>query len=185
MRRRQPMDRRPGPPAGGPREKTTGEVRLLDPKQVRLFRTPEGTARAELADELTCLRLKVLCSFPLTHPNQYVSLRDGSDRELGLVEDLHQLDRESRRIAEEEIARRYFLPEITAVKKLSGHFGTYDWEVETDRGPRTFIVRGRSESVVQMPPHRVVVTDVLGNRYQVTDYTKLPPRSVALLYKVL
>ena len=173
------------PPPRTPDPSTTGEVRLLDPKRVRLFRTPEGTPRAELTDELVCLRVRVYCSFPLSHPNEYISLCDAKDHELGLIEDLRQLDRESRAIAEEEIERRYFLPEITAVRRLEGHWGLYDWEVATDRGSRTFHVRGRSESVVQMPPPRVIVTDVLGNRYHVADYTRLDPRSMALLYKVL
>ena len=166
-------------------EQATGEVRLLDPKRVRLFRTPEGLPRAVIEDELCCLRLLIMCSFPLSRPQEFVSLRDGSNREIGLIEHLRDLDAQSRRIAEEEIERRYFLPEITAIVRLEGHFGTYDWEVETDRGRRSFVVRGRSEHIVQLPPHRVAVTDVLGNRYQVSDYTTLDRKSQALLYKVL
>ncbi|MFP4056307.1 MAG: DUF1854 domain-containing protein [Candidatus Brocadiia bacterium] len=166
-------------------ETETGEVRLLDPARVRLFRTPEGVPRAVVADELCCLQVKVMCSFPLSRPGHYVSLRDGANREVGLIEDLRKLDRESRAIAEQEIDRRYFLPEITAVYQLESHFGTYDWHVETDRGPRSFLVRGRSENIVHMPPHRVIVTDVLGNRYQVSDATRLDRRSAALLYKIL
>jgi len=166
-------------------EQATGEVRVLDPKRVRLFRTPEGVPRAIVEDELCCLRVLVLCSFPLSRPDEFVSLRDGSNREIGLIEHLHELDRDSRRIAEEEIDRRYFLPEITAIHRLEGHFGTYDWEVETDRGHRAFVVRGRSEHIVQLPPHRVAITDVLGNRYQIRDYTRLGRKSQALLYRVL
>lgn len=172
-------------PQGPNPHNASGEVRLLDPKRVRIYRTPEGTPRAEMADELTCLRVRIRCSFPLSHPKEYISLSDSADHEIGLIKSLHDLDKESRTVAEEEIERRYFLPEITAIHKLSGHFGLYDWEVETDRGPRTFNVRGRSESVVQMPPRRVLITDVLGNRYQVTDYNRLDSRSMALLYKVL
>jgi hypothetical protein len=166
-------------------ERATGEVRVLDPKRVRLSRTPEGIPRAELQDELVCLRVQIMCAFPLSTPHEFVSLRDGKNRELGVIERLADLDRESRRIAEEEIERRYFLPEITAVYRLDSHFGTYDWDVETDRGPRTFLVRGRSEHIVHMPPARVVITDVLGNRYQVSDARKLTGRSAVLLQKVL
>jgi len=166
-------------------EHATGEARILDPQRVKLFRTPEGAPRATIEDDLTCLHVKVMCSFPLSRPYDYVSLRDMANREIGLIENLHDLDRASRRIAEEEIERRYFLPEITAVYKLDSHFGTYDWEVETDRGRRSFLVRGRSENIVYVPPHRVVITDVLGNRYQVSDYTKLDRRSAALLYKIV
>ena len=166
-------------------EQATGEVRVLDAARVRLFRTPEGVPRAVVEDELCCLRVLVMCSFPLSRPQEFVSLRDGSNREIGLIERLRDLDPESRRIAEEEIERRYFLPEITAIYRLEGHFGTYDWEVETDRGRRAFVVRGRSEHIIQLPPHRVAITDVLGNRYQVKDYTRLDRKSQALLYKVL
>ena len=166
-------------------EHATGEVRVLEPGAVRLWRTPEGVARATLEDELCCLHLKVMCAFPLSKPHEYVSLRDGANRELGLIEDLKSLDRDSRRIVEEEIERRYFLPEITAIYRLEGHFGTYDWEVDTDRGHRSFVVRGRSEHIVQLPPCRVAITDVLGNRYQISDYAALDRKSQALLYKLL
>lgn len=166
-------------------EHATGEVRVLEPKRVRLFRTPQGVPRAEIEGDLCCLRLMVMCAFPLSQPHAYVSLRDGSNREVGLVERLRDLDPESQRIAEEEIERRYFLPEITAIRRLEGHFGTYDWEVETDRGPRSFVVRGRSEHIIQLPPHRVAITDVLGNRYQIPDHTRLDRKSQTLLYRLL
>ena len=166
-------------------EHATGQARLLDPRRVRLFRTPEGVPRAVIEDDVCCLRLMVMCSFPLSRPRDFVSLRDGSNREIGLIEHLGDLDRESRHIADDEIERRYFLPEITAVRKLEGHFGTYDWHVETNRGPRSFVVRGRGEHIVQLPPHRVAITDVLGNRYQIPDTTHLDRKSQALLYRVL
>ena len=164
---------------------TTGEIRVLDPRGVRLFRTPEGIPRALIEDELCCLHMRVFCSFPLSRPDVYISLRDGENRELGLIEKLHDLDRASRQVAEEEIERRYFLPEITAVYRVQGHFGTYDWEVETDRGRRAFLVRGRGENIVRIPPHLVVITDVLGNRYQIPDHARLDRRSQAILYRVL
>ena len=166
-------------------ERATGEIRMLDPEAVRLFRTPEGVPRAELRDEFVCLHVQLMCAFPLSTPHDFVSLRDGKNRELGVIESLADLDGESRSIAEKEIDRRYFLPEITAVHRLDSHFGTYDWDVDTDRGPRSFLVRGRSENIVILPPARVVVTDVLGNRYQVSDARKLTGRSAILLQKIL
>jgi hypothetical protein len=179
------MDDRMKTPTGPSPYHVSGEVRLLEAKWVRLFRSREGTPRAEIDGELSCLHVRVHCAFPLSHPEEYISLRDGQGHEIGLIRSLHDLDAESRAVAEEEIERRYFLPEITAVQSLTGRFGIREWQVETDRGPRTFMVRGRSENVVQMPPHRVVVTDVLGNRYKIPDTTKLDRRSQAQLFKVL
>ena len=163
----------------------TGDVRVLDPRHVKLFRNKSGTPCLTLKGELSCLHLQVKCAFPLSRRHEYVSLRDGNNAEIGLIENLHDLDRDSRRIAEEEIERRYFLPEITAIRGLNGHFGTYDWDVETDRGPRTFHTRGRSENIVSTPPHRVLITDVLGNRYKISDTTRLDRRSAWLLTKVI
>ena len=166
-------------------EDSTGEVRMLDPKRVTLFRSEAGAPRLTLEGEFSCLRLKVMCSFPLSMPNRFISLRDGTNREIGMIENIHDLDEASRRIAGEEIERRYFLPEITAIYELSGQFGSYDWDVETKRGRRKFLTRGRSESIIQLPPNRVFITDVLGNRYQVPDWTALGKSSSALIYKLL
>ncbi len=163
----------------------TGEVRMLDPKRVTLFRSEAGAPRLTLEGEFSCLRLKVMCSFPLSMPDRYISLRDGTNREIGMIENIRDLDGASRKIAGEEIERRYFLPEITAIYELSGQFGSYDWDVETNRGRRKFLTRGRSECIIQLPPNRVFVTDVLGNRYQVPDWTALDRSSSALIYKLL
>lgn len=179
------MHKQAGKPPVPIDERSAGEVRILDPKKVTLFRAESGVPRMTLEGELSCLYLRVMCAFPLSKSNKFISLRDGLNYEIGLIEDLADLDRNSRKIAKEEIKRRYFLPEITAITSLDGHFGTYDWEVETDHGPREFLMRGRSESVIQMNPHRVLITDVLGNRYHVADWTQLDPRSIDLIYKVL
>ena len=164
---------------------SAGEVRVLDPERVKLFRSETGVPRMTLEGELTTLVLSVKCSFPLSRANEYVSLRDGDNHEIGLVENLHDLDRDSRRIAEEEIERRYFLPEITVIYSVKGHFGTYDWEVETDRGRRSFHMRGRSENIIRSGPRRILISDVLGNRYKISDRSKLDRRSKVQLLKVV
>jgi len=166
-------------------DEPSGEVRILDPASVRLFRNEAGVPQMEVAGEFTCLRVQVKCSFPLSKPHEYVSFRDGANREVGLIENLKDLDHDTRRIVEEEIERRYFLPEITAIYSINGHFGSYEWDVETDRGRRSFHVRGRSENIVKSLPNRVLITDVLGNRYKVSDYTKLDRASYAQIYKVI
>ena len=83
-------------------------------------------------------------------------------------------------VLEEELAKRYFLPQIRAVYDLKSHMGVMTWEVETDRGRRQFEVRGR-DNVRHLPGSRLVLRDVDGNRYEISDYRALDAKSLDLL----
>lgn len=62
---------------------------------------------------------------------------------------------------------------------LRERFGTVDWEVETDRGIRTFTMRAVREHLYQSSPGRYLLSDVEGNRYDIRDLAALDPASQA------
>nr|CAA9287742.1 hypothetical protein AVDCRST_MAG63-4094 [uncultured Armatimonadetes bacterium] len=163
---------------------------LLDPSKVRLFRTGGTTVRMALDDpqvgeERSYLKVSVARAFPLSDPEHYIGLRDGADKDIGMLRSLEGLDAESRAIAEEELKRRYFLPRITRVREVTEEFGMTTWDVETDKGDRTFIVHNLKESVNELTPTRVLITDMEGNRYEFPDIRKLDEKSFGILQRVL
>jgi hypothetical protein len=150
----------------------------LDPKTTRLEASPDGTVRAFLP--LCCaLEVQILRAFPLSHANDYITLRDGKGNELGMIESLQNLDATSRTVAESELHRRYFLPKITAILAATERFGSSQWEVETDRGPRTLSTGVVNEAISEIEPGRYLITDVEGNRFEIPKLAALDAASRA------
>ncbi|MCX7935279.1 MAG: DUF1854 domain-containing protein, partial [Planctomycetota bacterium] len=110
---------------------------------------------------------------------------DGSDKEVGMLRRLEDLDAESRAAVAAELARRYFLPVIRRIVKCRERFESVEWEVETDRGLTRFATRLSRQEALQPTPGRYILVDVDGNRYDIPDYRRLDGRSQALLLRYL
>ena len=164
----------PPPPIDGKDDFTP---QYLVPEQIRLFRSPMGTVRLEILDEVCYFRVTVRRILPLSNPENYISLWAGDDVEIGIIHSPSHLDTESQKIIHEEIDKRYFTPVIKAIHRVKERFGVHKWEVETSRGNVTFFVQGLHQNVKQVPPSRIIVTDVRGNRYDIPNYQKLDAHS--------
>ena len=89
------------------------------------------------------------------------------------------IDTPEHELLEESLRRRYFLPKITAILSASERFGSSQWEVETDRGPRTLSTGVINEAVTEVEPGRYLITDVEGNRFEIPDLMQLDEASRA------
>lgn len=150
----------------------------LDPKQTKLELAPDGMVRAHLPDRCG-LEVQVLRAFPLSHARGFITLRDGKDEELGMIESLDDLDASSKALAESELLRRYFLPKITAILAATERFGSSQWEVETDRGPRTLSTGVVNEAISEIGPGRYLIADSEGNRFEIPKLSELDAASRA------
>ena len=162
---------------------------LLDPAKVILFRTGGNLVRGTITDpiigaERTFLRVQIARAFPLYDPDHYIGLRDEKDKDIGMLQNLDTLEAASRQIIAEELSRRYFLPKIARVRSVKEEFGTSTWEVDTDKGPRKFIVQNLRDSVQDLSPTRLLMTDKDGVRYEFPDTATLDPKSKFILSKV-
>ena len=122
----------------------------------------------------------IAMAFPLSNRAQMIAVRDYEGRELGIIDNLSRLDPMSRRIARDEMEKSYFLPRIKDVFEVEEKLGVATWKVETDRGLRTFQVRRPRQNLRKIGHRRLIIRDVDGNRYEITDWTALPTRSKRL-----
>src|SRR5688572_17942074 len=111
----------------GPSPDANFDLVLLDPEKVTMFRTNGAAVRATVTDpiigpERTYLRVQAARTFPLSQPDRYIGLRDDKDKEIGMLLTLDGLDRDSRTILEEELARRYFVPKILRIHSFTEDF---------------------------------------------------------------
>jgi hypothetical protein len=159
---------------------TTTELRFLDP--ARLEFTREGAElRVTLTDEFSVLDARIVRIFPISDPDRQLSLRDAKGNEIGILSDPARLPTAARRLVEEAVDRRYFLPVITRIVSARDRFGTTRWKIETDHGPKSFITRNLREEVLAPVPGRYLLKDIDGNRYDVPDVSCLDAASQGLL----
>ena len=175
------MNSHPAAPAAAAQPRTESDrPAFLDPRQVRFTRQGPVLRLADSGREVTLRR-----AFPLTRPDEYVSVRDDNGREIGLLRDLAGLEPASRRLAAEELARRYLVTRLLRIVSARERFGVVDWEAETDRGRRRFTTRDLRDNVLRPAPGHYVFTDVDGNRYSVLNLGKLDSSSRACLLRQL
>lgn len=161
------------------------ELVLLENSNTHFFRTAAGTLRVTLDGRCSCLRVVLRRVFPLRHPWRYISVADEGGAELGLIANVDEWDPAARALVAEELEVFYGTPRITGIREIKAEFGFYLWDTATDRGPRRFYVKGRTENVRLAGSDRLLVTDVENCRYEIAAISALPRASRACLEKVL
>ncbi len=157
----------------------------LAPAGVRLFRDETGRLRLTIEGDRSFVEAKVVRVFPLSDPDHYLGFLDGKDRVIGVVVEPEGLDEETRRTAERELRRRYFTPTITRVYEAREEFGSVYCDVDTDHGRRQFVAQAWRDTLEELGDGRLLVTDVDGNRYLISHWERLDPRSRRLLERLV
>ena len=72
------------------------------------------------------------------------------------------------------------MPKITKINSVDGQYGVTRWNVDTSQGKVEFGMRTRYD-IVTLENDRVLIKDADGTRYEIENYNKLDPKSIALL----
>jgi hypothetical protein len=123
-------------------------------------------------------------AFPLTDPDRWIALCDPDGHEVLFIESMAELPEETRRILNDELALREFVPTIRRIVRVSGDSFPADWDVETDRGPTRFTLDSEDD-VRRLGPHGVLISDARKMRYQIPDTRTLDSSSRRVLERYL
>ncbi len=147
---------------------------------------PEGAAqpRVVIRDRQCLLNARIRRAFPLSRPDGYLSIQDGSGHEVGLLRSTEGLEVVTKEIFDEELDRRYFAPEIAVIDSLKQDAGMWQFNVKTQRGPAEFYVRNWRDSAHELGVGHWQITSVDGLRYDIPNLEKLDQRSQDLLEQV-
>jgi len=148
----------------------------LDTKQTKIETAPDGTLRVIIAEKCG-LNAQILRAMPLKSENEFIVLRDGKNKELGILENLDGLDANSTELIEKALRKRYFLPKILKINGIHEKFNSADWDVETDRGPIHIQSKAIHESVVELGGGRILLRDNEENRYEIPNLADLDETS--------
>ena len=151
----------------------------LTPENCRFYRSEGGLISMELmlpdkeAEQFE--RIVVLRSFPISNPDEYISLREPSTRrrgngaEIGLIRDMRHFDEATVMLLNEELDRRYFTPELLKIYSLKEKFGYLYCEAETSAGRITFVLNNPYSNFRTLEDHRVLISDIDGNAFMIKD----------------
>ena len=166
-------------------EKETEEMlklRYLDDSNAVFERTQGGFVSVRIKEEFYP-RVQVIRMFPFSDPEKYISIRtpDEHSKEIGVIEDMKQISKETRKMLEEQLNLRYFTPIITKVINIKDEYGYAYFDVVTDRGACRFTINVGGHAVVHLSETRILISDIDENRFEIPDVTKLSARELKLL----
>lgn len=129
-------------------------------------------------------RVQVFYAFPLTHSSSYISIREPDEKakEIGIIRNLDtDVSVETKALLEGQLRLRYFTPQIERIISIKDEYGFAYFDVITNHGQCRFTIHMGGGSVVPLSDTRLMITDLDGNRFEVSDTTKLTVKELKKL----
>ncbi len=144
----------------------------------------DDTGRLMLVHDGQPVAVRAARAFPWSHPDRFVVLRDEEANELACIDDLTALPARSRGAIEAWLQRHTLVPRIQSVRRVREANAATLFEVETDRGDRTVILRER-EDMRPLPDGRTLLRDPDGQTYELPPLEDLDIASRRELAQIL
>ena len=123
-------------------------------------------------------------AFPISAADDGVALVVPYGHELAWIDQLGDLPDELRTLVEAELAQREFMPVITRIVGVASFATPSTWQVETDRGPASFVLKGE-EDIRRLTPPALLIADSHGIHFLIRDRSALDPHSRRILDRFL
>ena len=149
-------------------------LRYLTKENAVFARTGGGFISLEF-DGKKWERVQVIRLIPFTEPDQFISIRTVEERskEIGVIEDMKKVSKETRKMLEEQLKLHYFTPVIQKVLDIKDEYGYAYFHVMTDRGECRFTINMGGNAVVRLTDTRLLITDLDENRFEIPDVLQL------------
>ena len=123
-------------------------------------------------------------AFPISAIGEGMAVVSAEGHELIWVDSLDELPDSARSLLEEELATREFIPEIRSIRNVSTFATPSIWEVETDRGITSLILKGEDD-IRRLKHTSFLIADSNGINYLIRDTLQLDKHSRKLLDRFL
>ena len=120
-------------------------------------------------------RIQIVRLFPFTNKDEYISIRtmDAPSKEIGIIKNMKDLNKETRALLDAQIGLRYFTPIIKQIFDIKDEYGYAYFHVMTDRGECRFTINMGGDDVARLSETRLLITDLDENRFEIPDVLKL------------
>ena len=157
---------------------------MIDAPGYQLRRNAFGKLEFVGPDGETQVGVVPVRAFPITAPDEGIGLVDSYGNELAWIDRLEDLPDELRSIVEGELARREFMPVITRIVSVASFATPSTWQVETDRGAASLILKGE-EDIRRLTPPALLIADSHGIHFLIRDRYALEQPSQRILDRFL
>ena len=123
-------------------------------------------------------------AFPIQAPDEGISLMTGDGREVAWIPSLAALPSAMRSLIEHELQGREFMPQIRAIRSVSSFATPSTWQVSTDRGDTSFVLRGE-EDIRRIGQDTLLISDSHGIHFLLRDLAGLDRQSRKILDRFL
>ena len=151
---------------------------------MNLTRNTQGRLVLTTADGTQHEAVVPVRAYPISAPDQMVSLMGADGHELAWLDSLDELDADARALVEEELRRREFMPEIKRLFGVSSFATPSTWDIETDRGRASLQLKGE-EDIRRMGGGVMLIADAHGVQFMIRDVSALDRHSRKLLDRFL
>ncbi len=126
----------------------------------------------------------VVRAYPISAPDDGVSLLGVDGHELAWIANLQELNETSRNLINSELAQREFMPKISRIHTVSNYATPSIWTVTTDRGD-TELTLTSEDQIRRLTLTTLLITDGLGISYLISDVDSLDKHSRKILDRFL
>lgn len=153
----------------------------ITPENAKFFRSGGGLVSLEVKygnEKETFERVSLVRAFPISNPDEYISVREpgsarSDGREIGMIREVHVFDAATVALLGEELDRRYFMPEISKIMSVKDKFGYLYFDAITSAGKISFTMTNPYSNFRKLENGSVLITDIDGNCFRITDPEKL------------
>ncbi len=159
--------------------KNNSEILRLTPENA-VFGTKNGFPTLTLKTEngeVFYSKVSLRRSFPFELLNEYISVLDAEDNEVGLIYNVNEFET-SLDILKGELLKRYYEPRIKTVVSLKERYGFSYWKVilSDDRNVE-FTMQDTFKNIIKAGKNKLIMLDVDGNRFVIEDTQLLDKKS--------
>ena len=123
---------------------------------------------------------------PMQEPFNYISIADPENKEIGILKSVDELDDIQKQIVLAELDNRYYSPEIVEVVSVQDKLGYVYMELRLKNKQgreytKSCAVKDVSRNIRMLGDTSCIIFDVDGNRYIVSELSKIGKKSLRKL----
>ncbi|MCL2372281.1 MAG: DUF1854 domain-containing protein [Defluviitaleaceae bacterium] len=123
---------------------------------------------------------------PMQEPLNYISVADHENKEIGILKSIKALPAAQQEIVITELDSRYYCPEVLEVTSVQDKLGYVYMELRlrNKQGAeytKNCAIKDVSRNIRMLTPTSVIIFDVDGNRYLISDVARLNRQSMRKL----
>ena len=166
-------------------EVTVPDIGLLDTDKAEFYLTQGGFTGLRYEDK-DYPHIVLRRSLPVREPMKYISVADNENNEIGIIRDIGELNSSQRDLVIKELDTRYYSPEILEIISVKDKLGYVYMEMRVkNKNNNVYLkncaVKDVSRNIRMLSDTSLIIFDVDGNRYIVSDLLRLDKKSLKQL----